>query len=918
MATQNLSKIFRPRSVAVVGATDKPSSVGRTVLENLQHCGFPGPIYPVNPKHDRLLGLKSYAAVSALPDAPDLAIIATPAVTVPSVVDECGRCDVNGLIVLSAGFREVGSAGEALERELAAAAARFPAMRVVGPNCLGVLVPDSRLNASFAASMPQSGRIAFISQSGALCTSILDWSLAGNVGFSYFVSIGNALDVKVGDLIDYFAEDPMTDSIVLYVESVTEARRFMSAARAFTRTKPIVVYKAGRFAQSAQAAASHTGAMAGVDAVYDAAFQRAGMVRVYQAEDMFDCAELLARHRTPRGPRLAIITNAGGPGVMATDELLERRGTLAELSPETLDALNAGLPAHWSHRNPVDVLGDAGPERFALALNRAIADENVDAALVVLTPQAMTDPTVTAERVAEAAKRTRKTVLAAWMGGRFVEPGREILARAGVATYDSPDRAVRAFMYLVSYRRYRELLYETPRQMIVNGSINVKLAREQIRSLRESRRETLTEMESKGLLAAFGVPTTIPLPAYTAIDAVRIAEEIGYPVVMKVHSPQILHKTEVRGVVTGVSSDQEVARVYQEIVDRARRLRPDAEIRGVTVQPMVSSAESVELIVGAKKDPVFGAVMMVGAGGITAEVVSDRALELPPLNERLAHRMLKSLRIWPLLDGFRGRARVNVDRLVEALLRISYLIADSPSIVELDVNPLLTTPEGVVALDARIILDLSLSHTLLRPYSHLAVRPYPEEYVRPSALPDGASVLLRPIQPEDEPLWHRLLSRCSERTLWLRFRYLFKESTHEMATRFCFIDYDRTMAIVAEIDVGGKKELVGVGRLVADADHREAEYAVLVADAWQGRGLGKLLTDYCLGICESWGIERVVAETTTDNARMQRILANRGFERKEFSANELLFEKRLGGENPGSQSHFAEQDLPRVIEASVR
>jgi acetyltransferase len=898
MHIQNLSKIFRPRSVAVIGASAKEASVGRTVLENLQQAGFAGDIYPVNPKYDSLLGLPAYRSIRELPTAPDLAIVATPAATVPGIVRECGERGILGIIVLSAGFREVGEAGRAIESELEAEVAKLPGMRLLGPNCLGVLVPHSRLNASFAATMPNPGRTAFISQSGALCTSILDWSLAEHVGFSHFVSIGNAMDVKVGDLIDYFAEDPMTDSIVLYVESVTEARRFMSAARAFTRTKPIVVYKAGRFAQSAQAAASHTGAMAGVDEVYDAAFQRAGIVRVYQAEDMFDCAELLARHSTPRGPRLAIITNAGGPGVMATDELLERRGTLAELSPETLRALNDSLPPQWSHGNPVDVLGDAGPERFARAVDVVLADENVDAVLVTLSPQAMTDPTATAELVAKSAAQSDKPVLATWMGGQSVEPGRELLARANIATYDSPDRAVRAFMYLVSYRRNREILYETPREVPLNGSVDAAQAREQIDQLMAAGRETLTEIESKALLESFGIPTTRPRPAYSPEGAVKIAREIGYPVVLKVHSPQILHKTEVHGVVTGISSDEEVSRVFEQVVERAHRMRPDADVTGVTIQPMVSSGEGVELIVGAKKDPVFGAVMMVGAGGITAEVLHDQALELPPLNERLARRMLESLRIWPLLQGYRGRSRLNVDQLVEVLLRLSYLVADHPEIAELDVNPLLVMPDATTALDGRVILDLSLTKTKPRPYAHLAIRPYPQEFVMSTTLDDGTDVLLRPIQPEDEPMWHRLLADCSQRSIWLRFRYLFKETTHEMATRFCFVDYDRTMAIVAEIGDEEDRKLIGVGRLVADADHRSAEYAVLVADAWQGRGLGNLLTDYCLEICRTWGISRVVAETTADNQRMQRILSRRDFTRKEASANEILYQKHLDPESP--------------------
>ncbi|MEX0641529.1 MAG: bifunctional acetate--CoA ligase family protein/GNAT family N-acetyltransferase [Pirellulales bacterium] len=906
MSSQNLSKIFRPGSVAVVGASAKAESVGRTVLENLQRAKFPGAIYPVNPKYESLLGLPAFGSISDLPTCFDLVVIATPAATVPAIIHECGEKHVPGLVIVSAGFREVGAAGQAIEKELESQLARYPGMRAIGPNCLGVLVPGSHLNASFAAAMAKPGRTAFISQSGALCTSILDWSLSENIGFSHFVSIGNALNVKVGDLIDYLAEDPTTDSIVLYVESVTEARRFMSAARAFTRSKPIVVYKAGRFAESAQAAASHTGAMAGVDAVYEAAFQRAGMVRVYQAEDMFDCAELLARSRTPEGPRLAIITNAGGPGVMAVDELLERHGQLATLTPETIDKLNSVLPPHWSHRNPVDVLGDAKPERFANALRIVATDPNVDAVLVVLTPQSMTDPIGTAIRVADVAATTREPVLTSWMGGRAVDPGRQILNQAGIPTYESPDRAVSAFMYLVSYRRNREILYETPRQSPIDSFAKASAARQQIDQLLAAGRETLTEIESKELLSAYGIPTTVPQPARSASEAVAIAQELGYPVVMKVHSPQILHKTEVHGVVTGISGDANVRRIFEEIVDRAKRMRPDAEVIGATLQPMLTAAESLELIVGAKKDPVFGTVMMVGAGGIAAEVLADRALELPPLNDRLARRMLESLRIRPLLGNYRGRRAIHLDRLVEVLMRFSYLIAENPCIAELDVNPLLVTPDGATALDARVILDLKASAAKPRPYSHLAIRPYPEEYVRPATLRDGTKLVLRPIRPEDEPMWHEYLKKCSQRSIWMRFRYLFKETTYEMATRFCFVDYDRTIAIVAEIESDNKCELIGVARLEADADHRDAEYAILVADDWQGRGLGALLTDYCMELCGSWGIGRVFAETTIDNQRMQNILRRHKFQQKKAINGEVLYETLLTNRPTDSLPHIAE------------
>lgn len=892
MSNRSINKIFRPHSVTIIGASSRPNSVGSLVLQNLKDS-FPGKIYPINPKHEFLHDCKCYRSPAELPEPVDLAIVATPAATVPQVVRECGERGVGGMVILSAGFREVGPAGQALEVELKQAIDAFPQLSVIGPNCLGVLSPVHRLNASFAAAMPTLGRIAFISQSGALCTSLLDWSLAENVGFSHFVSIGNALDIKVADLIDFLADDPDTDSIVLYVESLVESRRFMSAARAFTRTKPIVVYKAGRFAESAQAAASHTGAMAGVDDVYEAAFRRAGIVRVFESADMFDCAELLAHQRVPRGARLAIITNAGGPAVMATDALLEQRGELAELTPHTRATLDGILPSYWSHGNPIDILGDAGPDRFAQALEAVLRDASSDAVLIVLSPQAMTEPTRTAEEVARVAAHAHKPVLAAWMGGRSVAEGRQFLEQHGIATYEFPERAVRAFSYLVDYKRNRELLYETPSYIPIEDSMDQARGQGRLIERLASGRTTLPEIESKALFAAYGIAVTMPQLAASTDEAVEAAGRLGYPVVVKIASPQILHKTDVHGVVLNVIGEDQARAAYTGLIDRAHRLRPDAQIDGVTVQRMIATADGVELIVGSRKDPVFGAVMMIGAGGTLAEVMEDRALELPPLNERLARRMIESLRIWPVLQGYRGRRPINADRLVETLMRLSYLVADNPEIAEFDINPLLVTPDGATALDGRVILDEMAAGDGTQPYPHLAIRPYPREYERQDSLSDGTKLRLRPIRPEDEPLWRQLLARCSQRSIWLRFRYLFKETTHEMATRFCFVDYDRTMAIVAEIDDARERKLIGVARLTADADRRQAEYAVLVDDAWQGRGLGKLLTDYCLEICRTWNVEEVVAETTIGNERMRRILHKREFVQTKSSGNEALFQRRF-------------------------
>lgn len=888
MSIENLHKIFNPYRVAVIGASDTPTSVGYTVLKNLVGSGFRGVVYPVNPKRESVQGIHAYKDVASLPHPPDLAVICTPARTVPGLVHDLGEVGTRGIVIISAGFREIGEEGKRLEVQVCEEQSKYPGMRIIGPNCLGIIVPGISLNASFAAATPPKGHIGFISQSGALCTSVLDWAIDQGIGFSYFVSVGNMLDVTIADLIDYFGSQTETQSIILYIESITEAREFMSAARAFARTKPIVAYKAGRFAESAAAAASHTGAMAGVDAVYEAAFQRAGIERIFQIEDMFDCAELLARQQPPKGDRVAIVTNAGGPGVMTTDALIALGGHLAELSEQSIQKLNELLPPFWSHNNPVDVLGDAPPERYAKALEVVAEDPNVDAVFVILTPQAMTDSTGTALAVAEAAKKHKKPVLAAWMGGQTVGQGMQILSENNVPCYTTPEKAVRAFMHLVSYARNLTLLHETPRDIPVSFSFDRQRLRGVFESLLTEGAEILTESVSKAFLEAYGIPVTKPYLTRTPDQAVEVAKRTGFPVVMKIHSPQITHKTDVGGVILNIANEQAVREAFERLVRRAQEKRPDAQILGCTVQQMVSYPNSFELIIGTKRDPVFGSVILVGMGGVAAEVFQDRALALPPLNETLARRALESLKSWPLLRGYRGRPGVNIDKLIEVLMRFSYLVADYPEIKELDVNPLLATPEDVIALDARVVVDRDILVHGVRPYAHLAIRPYPEEFVTERTLKDDTPVILRPIKPEDEPMWHELLASCSTQSIWFRFSYLFKHTTHEMASRYCFIDYDREMGIVAEVEEDGQRRLIGVGRLVADANHEVAEYAVIVADRWHGRGLGGLLTDYCLEVAKRWGIKKVVAETSKDNARMLATFRNRGFEFNERADQEVV------------------------------
>ena len=876
MSIRNLDKMFDPRRVAIVGASNTPGSVGYSVFRNMIEAGFHGVAYPVNPKREAVQGIQSYPDVGSLPKTPDLAVICTPAATVAGLVRECGQVGIHGLVILSAGFREIGAEGRKLEAQVLGEAAKFPGMRIIGPNCLGIIVPRIGLNATFAAGMPRDGQVAFVSQSGALCTSVLDWSRQEGIGFSYFVSVGNMIDVDFADLIDYFSEDERTKSLILYIESLSSAREFMSASRAFARTKPILVYKAGRFAESAKAASSHTGAMAGEDAVYDAAFRRAGMVRVYEIGDIFDTAELLAKVRPPLGSKLAILTNAGGPGVMATDALIARQGELADLSPQTMAKLNETLPPFWSHGNPVDVLGDAPPDRYAGALRLLLADPHVDAVLAILAPQAVTDPATTAKAVSEVAQETQKPILAAWMGGPLMREGVNILNAAGIPTYDNPDQAVLAFMHLVDYARNLELLYETPREIPVEFPLDRAKMRDRLAPVL-AQGGVLSEIDSKELLEAYGIAVTKPRLARDVNQALGIAAELGYPVVLKIHSPDITHKTDVGGVSVGIHNERELQEAYARMMETVRTRRPNARVEGATVQRMVQLEPRFELLLGAKQDPTFGAVILLGMGGIATEVYRDTVLGLPPLNEKLALRMLQSLRSWPLLRGYRGRPGVNLDKLIELTMRFSYLVADFPEIREIDINPLLASPQEIVAVDARVAVDLELAAKHTRPYAHLAIRPYPEGYRRPATLKDGTKALLRPIRPEDEPLWHEMLAVSSRESIRARFRYVFKETTHQMAIPFCFIDYDREMAIVAEVEQEGRKKVAGVGRLVADPDVVNAEYAVFVADPWQNRGLGGLLTDYCLEIAQSWGIKRVVAETTPDNVRMIAIFANRGF-----------------------------------------
>lgn len=878
MNIHKLQAFFSPQRIALVDVSMNPNSVSGKVLTNLVGGAFRGVVYPVNEQFEAVLGVQCYPRLSSLPKKPDLAVICSNPELVPSRVNECGENGIMNIIIMSAGFREVGEEGKKLEEEILAIKGKYGDMRILGPNCLGVIVPSSNLNVSFAGTIPRTGNIAFVSQSGALGTSILDWANEKKIGFSYFVSIGNALDVDFADLIDFLGEDEKTQSIVLYIESIKDARKFVSAARSFARTKPIVAYKAGRFPQSAEVASSHTGALTTEDSVYDAVFKRTGIARVYDIGEIFNVTELIGRNRIPTGPSLAILTNAGGPAVIATDILCELNGQLAEFSSTTTENLRKNLPPSASIKNPVDVLGDAPSKRILKAAEIIITDENVDALLVIVTPQAMTNPTSIAKGIATLYEKVNKPIIAAWLGGEKMREGMRVLSEAGIAVYVTPEEAVRAFMTLVQYSRNLESLYQTPREIPVHFHCDRKAVRtEFIKSIKPNL-SIIGEIQTKDLLSKYGIPVNPAFNTTNIDEALSFASKIGYPIVLKINSPEIIHKTDVGGVILDVKDEKELRASYQKILSNVSNSVPNCVIEGISVQKMVKFRNPIELILGIKKDRIFGTTIMIGLGGIYAEVLKDSAIGFPPLNEKLALQMLQSLRAYPLLKGYRGMPPINIDLLVEIMIRISYLASDYPEILELDINPLLISDNNVMALDARIIPDTSLLSKDIEPYSHLALRPYPEELVKQIKLSDGTPVLLRPIKPEDEPLWMNLLASCSRESIYSRFRYFFHWESHQVAVRYCYIDYNREIAIVAEVQENDSRKLVAVGRLIADPDHETAEYAVLVADAWQNRDLGGILTDYCFEIAKRWKVKKMVAQTTTDNSRMIAVFQKRNFE----------------------------------------
>jgi len=866
--------MLNPKVVAVIGATETPGSVGRALMENLR--SFAENLYPINPKRPNVLGLKAFPRIADVPAPVDLAVIATPAFSVPDVVGECEKAGVPGAVIISAGFKETGAAGVKLEQDIVTRRSR---MRVIGPNCMGIMIPDLGLNATFANRMALRGNVAFISQSGALCASVLDWSFRQNVGFSAFLSIGSMLDVGWGDLIDYLADDHHTQSILIYMESIGDARSFLSAAREVALRKPIIVIKAGCTEAAAKAVTSHTGTLTGNDAVLDAAFRRVGVLRVRTIADLFDMAEILSKQPRPKGPRLAVVTNAGGPSVLAIDMLVTEGGKVATLSEETLQKLNETLPSHWSRNNPVDVLGDADPDRYGRAVEIVSADPNNDGILAIVTPQKMTDATAIAKGLQKFKRLPRKPILASWRGGDDIAEGEAILNASGIPTFQYPDEAVRSFCYMWRYSDNLRALYETPALGTDEFDIGLSRTRNEsiIHAAQKANRALLTEPESKEILEAYAIPTVKTLIATSAKEAVQAAASLGSTVALKLYSEKVTHKTDVGGVKLNLRTEDEVRRAYSEIEKRVQEI-PGAFL-GVVVEPMVQT-DGYELILGSSIDPQFGPVLLFGSGGQLVEVEKDYALGLPPLNATLARRLMEQTRIFTALKGARGRPAVDLAKLERVLVQFSLLVAEQSWIKEIDINPFVVSAAQMLALDARIILhDQSLPKENL---PRLAIRPYPQQYSSPWKLRNGPSIIIRPIRPEDEPLMVKFHGTLSEETVFFRYfgqQKLELRIAHERLTRICFIDYDREMALVAVRQESEMKEpeIIGVGRLVRRHGVPEAEFAIEISDRFQRQGLGTRLLQLLVDTGRQEGLERICGYILPENYSMLEIAKKVGF-----------------------------------------
>ena len=874
MGKHYLSSLFEPQSVAVFGASDRIDSVRQVVFDNLLHSAFQGNIYPINPSHETVQGQKAYPSIDAVGQPVDLAIIATPPQSVPALIDECGQHGVKAAVILTAGFGESGAAGLALEQEIVKKAQQY-GIRMIGPNCLGLMRPGHGLNATFNKGGAKGGNLAFISQSGALCTAILDWAQNNDVGFSTIVSLGSSADVDFGEILDYLLTDSATKSILLYIEGIRKPRSFMSAIRAAARIKPVILVKVGRHTSGSKAARTHTASLVGADDVFDAAIRRAGVVRVQTITQMFVAAKAMSAGFRPVGNRLAIVTNGGGPGVMATDRASDLGVVIATLSDATIDQLNQALPPSWSHGNPVDIIGDAQADRYHLAVKACLDDAGVDGVLVILTPQAMTKPLESAQAVIELSSKSSKPLLVCWMGEGQVAEARAAFAQARKPHFRTPEPAVEVFSYLSAYTQNQKLLQQMPGPLSHHLEPDVEGARMIIDAALLDRRMVLGEMESKALLSAFHIPVASTMVAHSPNEALLIAEQSGFPVAMKVNSPDISHKTDTGGVRLNLRNAQAVRAAYQEILDEVHLQRPNAALDGIAIEPMIVKPNGRELMVGVSNDQVFGPVITFGAGGTMVEVMGDHAVALPPLNAFLARDLIGRTHVAKTLGQFRHMAPVNIEALESVLLRVSEMVCELPLVKEMDINPLIVDENGVLAADARVVLEYRPPST--DRYAHMAIYPYPSHLVSHHQLANGKNITIRPIRPEDAEIEQAFVHNLSAESRYFRFMHTVQDLSTEMLIRFTQIDYSREIALIAVTTEQGAEVEIGVTRFAINPDGESCEFALVIADNMSGKGLGQKLMTALMDAARSKGLKVMMGEILNDNDRMLKLASRLGF-----------------------------------------
>lgn len=879
-----LTALFEPKSVAVIGASDRENSVGNIIFKNILSSGYKGRLYAINPKHETIQGQQAYKSIEEIGARVELAVIATRAQTVPHLIEQCGRSGVRNVIVITAGFSESGHVGAAIERKMLEIARSYN-VRILGPNCLGIIRPELGLNATFAKITAKAGNLALVSQSGAMCSAVLDWAKANDVGFSSVISIGMTADVDFGEILDYLIYDSRTHYILMYVEGIRNARRFMSALRSAARIKPIILLKAGRHEAGAMATATHSGMAAVSDTVFDAAVRRAGVVRVQNVGQLFYAAKALASKFRPQGNRLAIITNGGGPGAMAADRAGDLGIPLAELTNETMAVLNKAMPTNWSHANPIDIGGDATPERYRDAIMAVTHDANVDSTLVMLSPQAMTDPLGVAKAIIEVADKLNRSLICCWMGEDQVREGRKLLEENGIPAFRMPETAIELFHHISKYYRNQKLLLQTPEPTRQHGRPEAEGAKMLIEALLAERRKVLSEMESKAILRAFKVPVAQTMVARTATEALLLAEQIGFPIAMKVDSPDLPHKSDAGGVRLNIGNAPAVRNAYHDIIDTVHKRRPDAKINGVSIEPFLSRPNGRELMIGVFRDPIFGPVITFGAGGFDVEIFSDRSVALPPLNRFLAKDLIDSTRAAKILGQFHNMPPADREAIKEVLLCISEMVCELPWIQELDLNPLIVDENGAIAADARIVIDHAASATGDR-YAHMSIYPYPVHLVQEWQMNDGQVVTIRPIRPEDADMEQEFVKAMSDESRYYRFMDTLRELTQTMLVRFTQIDYDREMALVATValevedNVDGiepPEKQIGVARYVVNPDGESVEFALAVGDDWQKCGVGRKLMTALIECARMKGYRAVVGDVLSTNAKMFRLMTSLGF-----------------------------------------